>query len=42
VAVDDITDIPGAGEIVEGMAVLWINNRISSRPEFDYHLRQTE
>jgi predicted dinucleotide-binding enzyme len=27
---------------VEGMALLWINNRISSRPGFDFHLRRIE
>ena len=27
---------------VEGMLILWINNRIGSRPAFEFHLRKTE
>ncbi len=27
---------------IEGMTILWINNRISSRPDFEYHLRNVE
>lgn len=27
---------------IEGMAIMWVNNRISSRPGFDYHLRRIE
>lgn len=25
---------------IEGMTTLWLNNRISSRPDFEYHLRK--
>lgn len=27
---------------IEGMLILWINNRFSTRDSFDYHLRKTE
>lgn len=27
---------------IEGMTILWINNRISNRPNFEYHLRRVE
>jgi predicted dinucleotide-binding enzyme len=27
---------------IEGMTILWINNRISSRPDFEFHLRNIE
>ncbi len=27
---------------IEGMTILWMNNRISSRPNFEFHLRQSE
>lgn len=27
---------------IEGMAIMWVNNRISSRPGFDYYLRRIE
>lgn len=27
---------------IEGMAILWLNNRISSRPNFEFHLRHTD
>ncbi len=27
---------------IEGMTILWINNRISSRPNFEFHLRRVE
>lgn len=27
---------------IEGMTILWINNRISSRPKFEFHLRSIE
>lgn len=27
---------------IEGMAILWINNRISSRPNFEFYLRPVE
>ncbi len=27
---------------IEGMAILWLNNRISGRPDFEYHLRIVE
>ena len=27
---------------IEGMTVLWLNNRISSRPNFEFHLRNIE
>jgi len=27
---------------IEGMTILWINNRISSRPDFEFHLRSIE
>ncbi len=31
-----------AAHWIEGLAILWINNRISSRPNFEYHLRRTD
>ena len=27
---------------IEGMTILWLNNRISGRPDFEYHLRVIE
>lgn len=27
---------------IEGMTILWLNNRISNRPNFEYHLRHVE
>ena len=37
-------DVGGADKArwVEGMLILWINNRISSRDRFEFHLRRTE
>lgn len=27
---------------IEGMTIVWLNNRISDRPDFEYHLRKTD
>ena len=27
---------------IEGMTIVWINNRVSSRPDFEYHLRRVD
>jgi hypothetical protein len=27
---------------IEGMTILWLNNRIAGRPNFEYHLRPVE
>lgn len=27
---------------IEGMTIMWINNRITDRPDFEYHLRQVD
>jgi len=34
----DLGDIDNA-RWIEGMTILWLNNRISGRPHFEYHLR---
>ena len=34
----DLGDIDNA-RWIEGMTILWLNNRISGRPNFEYHLR---
>ena len=34
----DLGDIDSA-RWIEGMTILWLNNRISGRPKFEYHLR---
>ncbi|MEO1201362.1 MAG: hypothetical protein AAFX10_01560, partial [Pseudomonadota bacterium] len=37
-------DLGGIGNArwIEGMLIVWINNRYSDRPAFEYHLRVTE
>lgn len=37
----DLGDIDSA-RWIEGMTILWLNNRISGRPNFEYHLRITD
>lgn len=34
----DLGDIDNA-RWIEGMTIMWLNNRISDRPDFEYHLR---
>jgi len=37
----DLGDVDNA-HWIEGMTILWINNRISQRPHFEYHLRRVD
>lgn len=37
----DLGDV-GSARWIEGMTVLWINNRIAGRPGFEFHLRPVE
>ena len=37
----DLGDVDDA-HWIEGMTILWLNNRISDRPNFEYHLRVTD